>query len=257
MNVDAYLNRIGYDGKKGPTVETLRLLHLAHMMSVPFENLDIHIGRPIVLDLDALFEKIVLQRRGGFCYELNGLFACLLEHLGFTVDMLSARVAGEGRIGPDFDHMTLLVHLEEQWLADVGFGESFREPLKLHEPGEQVQHGRAYRIIETGDAWRLSEGDPGGDLTPQYFFTLQPRKLSDFTEMCVYQQTSPDSHFTRKRMCSLATPTGRITLSGMTFITTEGGKRGEQDLTDGEYASTLQDQFGIVMPLGRMKPQHS
>jgi len=142
MNVSAYLQRLNYTGPLIPTAITLRALMQAQLLAVPFENLDIHLGQPIVPDESAFFQKIVERQRGGFCYELNGLFAALLPKLGFEVTLFSARVAGEnGRFGPEFDHLTLLVQLEERWLADVGFGECFREPLRLDEPGEQVQPG--------------------------------------------------------------------------------------------------------------------
>ena len=107
MDVDAYLRRIGYCGSPRPTIGTLRALHVAHLATVPFENLSIHLGEPIVLDVEALFEKIVTRRRGGFCYELNGLFGAMLQALGFDATMLSAVVIGaSGEFGPEFDHMT-------------------------------------------------------------------------------------------------------------------------------------------------------
>src|SRR4029453_8294667 len=122
MNVDAYLERIGHSGSTTPTPQTLKALHRAHLLTVPFENLDIALGVPIELDLEAFFDKIVVRRRGGFCYELNGLFGWLLRELRFPVATLSARVLDGGRIGPDFDHMLLLVRLEDRLIADVGFG---------------------------------------------------------------------------------------------------------------------------------------
>src|SRR5688572_18227184 len=113
MDVDAYLQRMNYQGLRSPTAETLRQLQLAHLFAVPFENLSIHSSQPIILEDGALFEKIVGQRRGGFCYELNGLFAALLRSLGFSVDMLSAGVANkDGTFGTDFDHMLLLDSIE-------------------------------------------------------------------------------------------------------------------------------------------------
>src|SRR5216684_5534157 len=139
MDTRAYLQRINYTGPLDPSAETLRGLQVAHLRTIPFENLSIHSGEVIVLDNHALFEKIVRRRRGGFCYELNGLFGALLRALGFDVTMLSARVANaEGIFGPDFDHMTLLVSLAERWLVDVGFGDSFLEPLQLEAEGEQI-----------------------------------------------------------------------------------------------------------------------
>src|SRR5215211_6629735 len=156
MDIHAYLNRIGYRGTLEPSAATLHALQRAHLLAVPFENLEIHLGRPIVLDQTALFDKIVRRRRGGFCYELNGLFAVLLRELGFEVTLLSAGVArANGDFGPEYDHLTLLVEcplsvIDSQlqpvvgdqprttnygprtiWLVDVGFGDSFRAPPRL------------------------------------------------------------------------------------------------------------------------------
>src|SRR6266478_9803210 len=151
MKIKAYLQRINYTGSLDPSAETLRGLQLAHQRTVPFENLSIHAGELIVLDDQALFEKIVERGRGGFCYELNGLFAALLRALGFEVAMLSAQVANaEGIFGPDFDHMTLMVAPADRWLVDVGFGDSFLEPLRLDE--ESTQGGNhTYRIEREGE----------------------------------------------------------------------------------------------------------
>src|SRR5215212_6141818 len=149
VNITAYLDRIQDGGSRDPDAGTLRRLQVAHLLAVPFENLSIHWGEPIVLDDEALFDKVVARRRGGFCYELNGLFAALLRALGFQVTMLSAAVArADGTFGPDFDHMALQVTLEERWLADVGFGDSFRDPLRLDERGEQPEGTKAFRIDE-------------------------------------------------------------------------------------------------------------
>src|SRR5204862_6646887 len=135
--IDKYLSRIAYAGPRDPTPQVLSALHERHLLSVPFENLDIHLGREIVPDERRIVDKVVAERRGGFCYELNGAFAALLRALGFEVDMLSARVPrADGTTSPEFDHMTLLVRAEgERWLADVGFGECFVHPLRLDMAG--------------------------------------------------------------------------------------------------------------------------
>ncbi len=149
MDVGAYLARIGYSGPPTPTLETLQGLHEAHYRTVPFENLDIALGRPIRLEETALFEKIVVRRRGGFCYELNGLFAALLRALGFRVTLLSAGVMSSRRreFGPEFDHLSLRVALAEPWLADVGFGEAFCRPLLLDVRDEQQDPCGVFRIV--------------------------------------------------------------------------------------------------------------
>ncbi len=250
LDIAAYLERINYRGSQTPTAETLRALQEAHLLTVPFENLSIHSKQRIILEEEALFDKVVTRRRGGFCYELNGLFAGLLRALGFEVDMLSARVANAaGEFGPEFDHMTLMVRLDQRWLADVGFGDSFREPLLLDTPDEQVQHDRAYKIVPENDRLILWQRENGDDWKTQYSFTLQSFTFPDYAEMCHYHQTSPQSHFTQKRVCTRATPQGRITLSELRLITTENGKRSEQILSDQqEYAKVLRQNFGIVMP---------
>lgn len=250
MNIKAYLERINYHGSLAPTAESLRGLQVAHLLTVPFENLSIHAGQPIVLEDEALFTKIVEHQRGGFCYEANGLFAALLRALGFDVLMLSAGVAkAEGGFGPDFDHMALMVTLEQRWLVDVGFGDSFREPLLLDERREQVQDNRAYRILTDGPYLILMQREDEGTWKAQYRFTLQPYRYADYAGMCRYHQMSPQSHFTRQRICSRATEEGRITLSDMRFITTsKNGRRQERALaSQEEYAAILKEHFGIEM----------
>lgn len=250
LNIEAYLERINYQGSRDPTPETLRELQLAHLLTVPFENLSIHAKEPIVLEDEALFTKIVDRKRGGFCYEANGLFAALLRALGFDVVMLSAQVANaEGVFGPDFDHMALLVSTEQRWLVDVGFGDSFREPLLLDERSEQVQGSRAYRIVPDDTHLLLIRRDEGEEWKPQYRFSLQTYGYADYAEMCRYHQTSPQSHFTKARICSRATEAGCLTLSEMRFITTsEKGDRQERTvMSEEEYAAILREQFGIVM----------
>jgi N-hydroxyarylamine O-acetyltransferase len=248
MEIRNYFERTGYPGPETPDEHTLKALHRAHLQSVPFENLDIHLRRPIVLEQAALYEKIVAGRRGGFCYELNGLFCALLRTLGFDVAMLSAGVAKEdGSYGPDFDHMALLVTLDRTWLADVGFGDSFVEPLQLENGMEQVQREAAYRVDQAGKEWILMRQMRKGPWQAQYRFTLEPRSLIDYVAMCRYHQTSPESSFTRKRVVTRATEEGRITLSEMRLITTQaGGSRRERLLSnDAEYRSVLADLFGI------------
>ena len=274
LNLQPYLDRIGYAAKIEPSAETLRALHRAHMLAVPFENLDIHIGRPIICDEARFLHKIINERRGGFCYELNGAFAALLCALGFHVTLLSARVIGaDGSVSPEFDHLTLRVDLpaterpgaerpgsertstaahelssDPPWLADVGFGDSFVEPLRFTPNVEQHQIGRVYRLNEVEGAFYM-EVKADSKWKRQYSFTLQPRSLSDFAEMCRYHQTSPDSHFMRHRICSRATPEGRITLSDLMLIETRDGRREERNLGGEEqWRASLRELFGIDLP---------
>jgi len=249
MDVEAYLQRIEYDSPRQPSAACLRALHRHHLFIVPFENLDIPLKNTISLDLARLYDKIVVRRRGGFCYELNGLFCELLTAMGFQVQMLSARVRrDDGIFGPEFDHMLLKVELEEPWLADVGFGESFVNPIVFRTGGADEVNGRTYSLVPAGDEWQLLREDENGRV-PQYCFRDVPRQLSDYTEMCHFQQTSPESGFTKRWVCSKATPDGRVTLANMRLIVTRGGNREESLLTtEAEVRRCLRDQFGIEFP---------
>jgi N-hydroxyarylamine O-acetyltransferase len=247
--ISDYLHRIGYTGPHGPTATTLHDVHRAHLFTVPFENLDIGLGHKIICEERSFLRKIVDRRRGGFCYELNGAFAALLRELGFKVTLLSARVPREnGSNAPEFDHLALRVDLEEPWLVDVGFGDSFLEPLRL-EPGiEQEQDGRKFRITAQGGVRQVEQSGPRGDWKGQYCFTLIPRRLDEFAPMCHYHQTSPESHFTQKSLCSKAVPGGQVTLSDRRLVITRNGAREERLLnSEQEWHSALWEYFGVVL----------
>lgn len=249
MNVNDYLERINYKGSLIPSYKSVCELQLSHLLTVPFENLSIHNKEPIILDYELLYTKIVTRRRGGFCYELNGLFALLLKQLGYKVTILSAEVAQEDdNFGPSFDHMTLMISLENNWLVDVGFGDSFREPLLIEKRDAQFQGKVAYQITESENYLILSEKKDDCDWKLQYRFTLRPYELEDFIEMCNYHQTSPQSHFTQKRVCSIAKPNGRITISDMRLIETIGNERSERRINDDlMYNTILEKEFGIIL----------
>lgn len=250
MNVPAYLDRINYRGPLKADAETLRQLHLAHLRSVPFENLSIHAHERIVLNDEALFEKIVTRHRGGFCYELNGLFSALLRELGFEVTMLSAEVADQdGTSSAPFDHMTLMVTLNERWLADVGFGDSFIEPLLVDKRGAQVQSDRSYRIEPIDTYLVLQKLEQNSkEWKSEYRFTLTTYQYADYADRCLYHQTSPTSHFTQNRICSMLTLDGRISLSDKRFIVSKDGLRNDYPVRDDEeYRALLREHFGIAM----------
>jgi N-hydroxyarylamine O-acetyltransferase len=246
MDIQPYLRRIRYRGPVSCHPETLRNLHRAHLLAVPFENLDIAWAREIRVDQEAFVQKIVEQQRGGFCYELNGAFAALLQALGFRVTLLSARVPqSDGSEGPEFDHLTLRVDLERSWLADVGFGDSFIDPLQLQVGIEQEQYGRCFRIRKRDQDLRLEKKETGWKT--EYVFNLKPRRLEEFAGMCRYHQTSPASPFTQKRVCSILTPDGRLTLSEMKLIQTRGDVREERILaSEDQWSAVLKEKFGVV-----------
>lgn len=257
MDVSAYLNRIGYSGSREPTAAVLRALQRAHLFNVPFENLDIHLGRPIALDEAALFDKIVTRRRGGFCYELNGLFGRLLEALGYRVLRLSASSANDdSSYAPEFDHLIHQVHVpddpETAWLVDVGWGDGPLEPLRMLEMGLQRQSGRVFRFQPDTCYLVLEELAADGRWLKHYRFNLVPHSLDEIAGMCHYHQTSPESMFTQKRLATIFLPDGRVTLSDLRLIRTHGtGVHGsnlkeERDLFDEEEArQVLRVIFGI------------
>ena len=253
MNVSAYLERIHYSRPAKPDVETLHGLQIAHMLSVPFENLDIGLKRPIQITEQAIWDKVVVNWRGGFCYELNGLFAWLLKQIGFEVTYLNARVFNrEGELGIEFDHLALLVRIpnqSERWLADVGFGDSFNEPLSFEERDEQIQGLRAYRLEPTSEGYITWQKNYDGSWERQYFFDLQPRNFpADYESACSYHQTSPESSFTRGSIISKATPDGRVSLEDGWLIVTTNGKREKVSIAnDKEYRAQLKEHFGVVL----------
>jgi N-hydroxyarylamine O-acetyltransferase len=239
-----YLARIGADHSSHLTFGYLCDLHERHLTTVPFENLDIHLGERIVLDTDLLADKIVRRRRGGFCYELNGLFGELLSTLGYRVTLLAARVFGEQRLGPPFDHLALRVDLDHPYLVDVGFGRLFREPLRLDTADPQHDRDGDFALRPVGEYGDL---DLYRDGTPEYRLETRPRELAEFGPTCWYHQTSPDSHFTRGPLCSRPTATGRVTLNGSRLIRQEGEYRTERTLSDEEALAAYRDLFGMVL----------
>jgi N-hydroxyarylamine O-acetyltransferase len=248
MDVRAYLDRIGVERPPAADVEHLRELHRAHQEAVPFENLSIHLGEAISLAPDDLFDKIVGRRRGGFCYELNGAFAILLETLGYSVVRAAARVyRGPDQLGPPFDHLTLLVGTADgggPWLADVGFGRHSTYPLLLGcRAGQDDPSGR-FTVADAPDG----DLDVFRDGAPQYRIEPRPRALVDFAPACWWQATSPESHFTRGTVCSRLDGAGRISLSGRTLIRTERDNRSEAPL-DGDDAvlAAYREHFGITL----------
>lgn len=256
MDISLYLARIRYFQPIKPDAQTLRGLQLAHMLNVPFENLDIALKRPIQLSEEALWNKIVVQKRGGFCYELNGLFAGLLKEIGFSVTYLNARVFNrEGKPGIDFDHLALLVQPPDQpgrWLVDVGFGDSFNEPLRFEKPEKQIQGLRSFRLEQASDGCVVWRKNYDGTWERQYFFDLRPRNFPvDYEAACLYHQTSPRSSFTRGSVISRATPDGRVTLEERRLITTRKGQRSERPVEGkAEYRALLKQYFDVTLAEG-------
>lgn len=252
MNVTDYLTRIQYNGPLEVSIETLRKLHYQHLLHIPLENLDIHYGRDIVLDADALFTKLITKKRGGFCYELNGLFCTLLQVLGFSAKLVSGRVyEPEKGFNDEFDHAAIVVRLNNtDWLVDVGFGRRFPlHPIAIR-PGQILEDRTGNYLVSpyNTDYWAIHQQQETGSWVPSYIFTTVSRQLSDFRGMCRYHQTSSASYFTQNMLCTLVTPNGRITLTDDTLKITEHGRIMEQPVDDADdFEYLLETHFGIRM----------
>jgi len=221
LDINHYSERIRYSGKLTASLKVLSNLQQAHLLAVPFENLDIY--NKIKIYLPNSYDKIVKHYRGGFCYELNYTFYQLLKNIGFNIKMVSARVYEKTNgFGPEFDHMAIIVVLgDSDYLVDVGFGEFAFHPLQLNLNADLYDPRGIFRI-EPFDESHLAVRKKNSDdrFVTEYIFSLKERAVEEFYDMCHYHQTSPESHFTQKRLCTLATNEGRMTLTGNTFKVT-------------------------------------
>lgn len=215
MDKKKYLSKIAYSGDLNPSLDLLCKLQKAHLLHIPFENLDIHYGQPIDLKVDKIFKKIILENRGGFCYELNGLFYELLTSLGFFTKRISGRVYNAKKgYGQEFDHLALVVTIDDtDYLTDVGFGEFTFAPLKL-ELNTLQQDARGDFVLDKYDEtyFRVNK-IVDGVRVPEYIFKNIAREFAAYSAMCHYHQTSSDSHFTQKKLITRPTENGRITIS--------------------------------------------
>jgi N-hydroxyarylamine O-acetyltransferase len=251
LDLDAYLERIGYRGPVEPTRGVLDELHLGHVTKIPFENLDILLGRPIRLDLESLQHKLVQGRRGGYCFEHNTLFAAALEEIGFGVTRLAARVRFGTRGVTARTHMTLRVEVKgEGRLADVGFGAGsiFRSiPI---EPGRDVdQFGWRFRLVDDGENRVLQTRRPGGwaDL---YAFTFEPQHAVDYELANHYTSTHPSSPFTRTLTAQLSAPERLLVLRGRKLIEETPFDESVSEVGEDELLGVLAERFTLVLPPG-------
>ena len=265
--IRAFLDRIGYPSGPadvpGPSEETLSELHWAHLQAVPFENLDIvRLEREIRLEPGALYGKIVAERRGGYCFEVNGLLAVVLGDIGFGVRRVMVQfVQEDGGLSPAFDHLALIVsapsdpsdHGErDRWLVDVGSGrQAFPRPLRMVPDIEQHQPevGTTYRLTrdDAPGRWMLHTRVGEADWSPWYAFDETERELTDFAGRNTFFQTDDASPFRRGPMATRSRPDGRVTVTGDRLIETVGGVRSEREITAAEADALLASEFGIVV----------
>lgn len=249
IDVTAYLDRVGLKQEE-PTLSYLKKLQKAHLLHIPFENLDIHYGSKIILDYSKIFDKVIIRKRGGFCYELNGLFYHLLYHLGYDCHVISGRVMSEqtGEFGRPYDHMAIVVCLEDaEWLVDVGFGDGAISPLKIKVGEIQMDFTRYWKLdTDPDENLILKLSNDTSYFATKLLFTLEEKQLIQFIEMCEYHQTSPASPFTQKKLVTMLTSGGRVTLTDRKLKVSELGEVYEYDiLNEDEFLSKLEYHFGI------------
>jgi N-hydroxyarylamine O-acetyltransferase len=248
MRLSDYLKRIGFQGDPRPDVATLRALHRAHQYAIPFEDLDVQLGRATTIDVGQAFEKIVHCQRGGWCYEMNGAFGWVLEQIGFEVTRMSAGVmrerVGDVQLG---NHLCLLVHLDRPWLADVGFGGSLSEPIALHADEHQ---DRPYRIwlSDAGDRyWRFSEQTHGDPFS--FDFRAEPADEALLAAKCAFLQTDPTSSFVQNLVVQRRSVDTHLSLRGRVLTTTTGSSTEKQLINSAdELVAVLRSTFALDVP---------
>ena len=249
MDLAAYFERIGFAGEARPDLATLRALHSAHLLAIPYENLDVQLGRPLTIDPAAAFDKLVTKRRGGWCYEMNGLLAAALEEIGFEVTRMAGavmrEVRGDEAIG---NHLVLRVDLGEPWIADVGLGDGTLEPYRLR-AGTMQSGGYSFALEALDDRWwRFRNHQFGG--APSFDVAIEPTALSVLADKCRQLQTAPDSIFRMNLICQRFKGDGVILqLLGRSLRTLRPGTKSDRILVSAdELISVLAGDFGLDVP---------
>ncbi|XP_033475099.1 arylamine N-acetyltransferase, pineal gland isozyme NAT-10-like [Epinephelus lanceolatus] len=275
INLEEYLERIGFHSSfDKPDLATLKLIHKLHVMSIPFENLSIHCGERITMDLEVIFNKIVRSSRGGWCFENNFLFGWVLKEMGYDTMTLSSTVFNNvlNSFDPTETHLINKVIIDgKAYIADVSFGMTSQmwEPLELVSAKDQPQAAGVFRLIDKGDIWVLEKTGRKPEILnpdfaksslvdwlvtkPIYYFTLVPREVDHFLETNHTLQTDPASLFIRKSICSLQTPTGFRALLGWTYSeVTYKPEEGVdvfdmRNIRDDEIEQILREKFNVKL----------
>jgi len=247
MDIQLYLDRINYKSQISISQEVLFELQTAHLLSIPFENLDIHYNNKIKLDIASIYKKVVLNRRGGFCYELNGLFYHLLKYIGFDVKMVSGRVySKDGTYGAEYDHLAIVADIKgKSYLVDVGFGKFSYKPLEILLGVNLSDEFGLFRFdMAHADYLRINLVE-NGNLLPQYVFRVKEREFLEFAGMCEFHQTSKESHFTSKKVISIITKNGRKTLNNNQIKITDGDTERTIEFDEEQFEFHLKEYFDI------------
>ena len=248
MNINDYIVRMGLDTAPPPTLEGLTAVHCAHLLSIPYENLDVQLGRPLTTAPAAAFDKLVTGRRGGWCYEMNGLLGWALGEMGFKVTRATGAVWRE-KMGDasNGNHLVLRVELPEGiWLADAGFGDGPLDPIRIAQ-GPFASHGFAYSLARLdADWWRLRDERPGAK---SFDFNLDAADENLLAEKCAFLQTAPASPFVQNLVVQRHTPQGHAILRGRTFSrVTPTGAVERQIASADDLIATLRDVFTLDVP---------
>lgn len=252
LDLDAYFSRIGYDGPRAPTLDTLKAIHYAQAVSIPFENLDVLAKRPIHLDLASLQKKLVTEKRGGYCFEVNGLFAAVLRELGFDITTLIGRVRwmAPEEVDTARSHMLMRVELPEgPFLADAGFGGlTMTGPIRFETGAEQETPHEPRRLLEHEDGLEL-QAKIGGGWVPVYRFTLEPHRRTDYEVASWYTSTHPSSIFVQFLIAGRPREGRWLSLFNREFKIRGLDGKAETRVLDSadEIAEVLDSYFGISL----------
>jgi len=248
MDIQKYFDRIHFTGTADVSIETLKALHRAHVFRIPFENLDLHLGLKIPLDEPSLFRKMVLEKRGGYCYEMNGLFAWALRTIGFKIDLLAARMLYGFTEKRPLSHQLLLIAIgNERWICGVGYGRhGLIEPIPLATQSEYSQFSEKFRLRKDPDGVYVLQSEIDEVWTSLYAFTLQSYSPVDYAFMNYYNSTSPESPFRQKKICALPTPEGRKILTDTELkIKTLTNSSTTPIANNDHYLRALREHFGL------------
>jgi N-hydroxyarylamine O-acetyltransferase len=251
MDLQAYLDRIGFTDPVRPDAATLRALHRAHMQAIPYDSLDVQFGRPVSLDPAAAYEKIVVRGRGGWCYEMNGLFGAMLQAVGFKVTRMAGAAMREQR--GDFmigSHLVLLVEMDGEpgpWIADVGFGDGALEPFPLAASPLSIA-GFDFRLEALDERWwRFHNHEFGG--AKSFDFVVEPADPALLQEKCDWLHDAPESPFVQNLICQRYRGDEILQLLGRTFRRIRPGVREERLIKDADdLVAVLRDDFTLDLP---------
>jgi N-hydroxyarylamine O-acetyltransferase len=248
LSLSNYLTRIGFEGEPRADLETLSRIHRLHLEAIAYENLDVQLGRTVGFDLNEIYRKLVLSRRGGWCYEMNGLMAWALEEVGFNVTRLAGAVvrdkAGDESIGA---HLALCIQLDAPYLVDVGFGDGLIEPIPI-EVGSVRQDELEFRLERVDGSWWRFHNQPHGG-APTFDFQLTEASPEQLARRCEWLQSAPESPFVQNAVCQRYRKGELAALRGRS-IKIVRGRDVEKRTIDSiqEYGSVLGDVFGIELP---------